>query len=147
MAAKTKLLRITDEMQMMVQELKKEIGSPTESMIFYMAISELHRSRFPAYARNSQRSPADKVKEKIKEKEAKEQFLLESKREIVRQLKGKLVIADGGAEIAHYFTYAGRKRYEQETPLHLITEDLLASQYSPDRPTVERLHKEKKTDW
>ena len=147
MATKTKLLRLTDDMQLMVKELKKDMGYLTESHVFHTAVSELYHSHFPAYARNSARSPEDKVKEKIKEKEAKEEFILAAKREVVKQMGGKLIAAAGGIEVAHYFTYAGKKRYEQETPLHLITEDLLASQYSPDRPTVERLHKEKKTDW
>jgi hypothetical protein len=140
-------LSLTAEMVTKIEELKAELGFSSNSMVWYSALSGLYRSTFPAYARMSSLSPKQKVQEKLKEKEAKAEFELERKREIVERLDGELVKAEGGAEIAHYFTYAGRKRYEQETPLHLITEDLLASQYSPDRPTVERLHKEKKTDW
>ena len=141
------MLTLTDDMQMMVEELRKKKGFPTDTMVFYNALADMHRKEFPAYAGNSVRSPQDKARTKQKENEAKQELMLETKRIIVEQLGGKIVKAEGGAEIANYFTYSGRKRYEQETPLHLITEDLLMSQYSPDRPTVERLHKDKKTDW
>ena len=140
-------LSLTEEMIDKVEELKSELSFSSNSMVWYAALSQLYRSTFPAYARAGMRAPEQKVKEKIREKEVKAEFELAAKREVVKQLGGKIVKAEGGAEIANYFTYSGRKRYEQETPLHLITEDLLMSQYSPDRPTVERLHKDKKTDW
>lgn len=144
---KTKVITLTDEMQDKIAELKKELGYPSESMVIYSGITMLYQKTFPPHTQAQRGTPEQAVQRKKKEAEARTAIEHEKWVDIAKQLKGEISQKDGGVEIVKYFTYAGRKRYEQETPLHLMTVELVASQYSPDKKTVLGLQKDKKVDY
>lgn len=146
MAKKIKNITLTDDMQEMIAKLRSYRGFPNDAMVIYAALSESYLKFFPAYTQMNKQSPADKVQRKNEEKEARAQLERGMKLELVKQLGGK-INADDKNEIVHYYTYVSRKRYAQETPLHLVTQEIIDTQYSPDKATVERLRKEGKTDY
>jgi len=147
MLNKQKLITLTPEMQAKIDELQTHLGYPSASMVIYEGITTLHQQKFPPHTLAMRKGPQEMIKMKEAQRKAREDVQIEAKREIVKQLKGKIEHVTGMGEVATYWTYAGRKRYKQETPLHLVTEEILATQFSPDKATVERLQKEKKTEY
>ncbi len=143
---KIKNITLTDDMQEKLKRLKSELGYPTEAMVIYVALADFYRTTFPPYTQISKKTPAEKIKQKEEEKKMQDELEEARQLDIARKLGGK--ITDGDIlKVVRYYTYAGRKRYPQEVPLHLLTDELIESQYSPDRAMVERLQKEGKTDY
>lgn len=145
---KRKLIAFSDRQLEMVDEVKSVKGYPSFSSVIHAAVVELHTRTFPNYMRPLARdeSPAEKVARKTGEKKAKEAIAKEAQMEILRQLDGSLVVEQGN-EFALYFTYTGKKRFEQKVPLSLLSTDMVRTQYQPSRERVEELQKEGKVDY
>lgn len=131
----------------MIEELQSKRGFLSFSATVHSCIAEVYSRAFPAYSIGiTKETPEEKLQRKEKEKEAKINMEKDKLREIVRQLGGQTVI-DKGTEFAVYYTYAGKKRYEQKTPLTMISSDILRTQYQPNRETVERYQAEGKSEY
>jgi hypothetical protein len=48
MANKAKMLTLTDEMQMMVAELRKKFFAQSDTAVFYMAVTQRYYEEFPS---------------------------------------------------------------------------------------------------
>lgn len=143
-----KVISFTDRLTEMVEEIQEAKGYTTFTSVVHQAIIDLHTRTFPAYLKSPKaaESPEDRVRRKAEEKKAKEEGVREEKLEIAKALKGK-VVSEAGNEFCVYYTYTGKKRYEQKIPLMLLTTDVLKNQYHPSKEKVEQYQKEGKTDY
>lgn len=142
-----KLITFTSRMVEMIEEIQEAKGYMSFSAVVHAAIVEMYTKTFPAYNRPfSGETGTDRVKRKDEEKKAKEDIVREELLAIADELGGEL-ITENGKEVVRYFTYSKKKRYAQEVSLALLSQDLLKTQYAPDKATVLRLQKEGKVDY
>lgn len=143
-----KTLRFTERMVEMVEELKEARGYATFSSVVYTAIAELHSKTFPAYRKmgTTVKSPEEKERDLVGRKRAKEQIRIEEREAVCKLLDGKIA-DEGGTKVCVFYNYINKKRYLQKVALAQLSEDLIKTQYQPSKEKVERLQKEKKTDY
>ncbi|MCR4323038.1 MAG: hypothetical protein NUV61_03035 [Candidatus Azambacteria bacterium] len=140
---------LTDRLEEMAQELINARGYSTITSLIHSAIIDMHTSAFPVYLRKialRDEDPADRVRRKQEEKDAKRDMVLEEVRDIAFKLGGTIT-SNGEKETCTYFTYIGKKRFEQIIPISFLSEDLLKTQYSPNKEKVLQLQKEGKVDY
>ncbi len=135
---------MTERRDEMVQEIMEDRGHRTFSEVVGAAIElyydEVAKSKF--YRMKGVKGPSSQAVERRKA-EAEENVKLM----ICQDLKGKIVKKEDGTKMCKYYTYVGRRRYEQEVSLNLLEEHMVASQYTPSRANVERLQEEGKVDY
>lgn len=125
---------VSERTAQMIEEIKVEKGFTTATQVFIAAIAELHRKALPAYAQGF-RGPSEP---KLSKEES-------SRREglrICKELDGRV---DGNHCV--YYKYAGKARYEQKIPLNLLSDEMVRTQYSPNRARIEELRAAKMTDY
>jgi hypothetical protein len=146
--ASKKLITFTDRLVDMVQELENHKGFPSFSAVVHSAIIEMHSKTFPGYIRPlaKDENPADRLKRKQRDNDVKKEMVRADMLAIVEQLGGKVAV-EAGKEFCVYFTYAGKKRFEQKVPIEMLSSDLVKTQYQPTREKVEQLQKEGKVDY
>lgn len=131
----------------MVEGIKKKNALPSFSAAIHFAVASMHAKDNPAYITlKANESPEERVRRKKEERTAKEDIVREEQLDILKQLDGKLVEKEG-AEVCVYFTYSGKKRFEQTVSLNMLSTDLVKTQYQPNRAKVEQLQREGKTDY
>jgi Arc/MetJ-type ribon-helix-helix transcriptional regulator len=138
------------EILAMVERFIKEKGYDTTSEVVKQAVRALYTKEFPAYVEARQSVPKsieDKIDYEDRKKMVKEKKEEDRCVEICKALGGTIELNDGGNKVCKYFTYDKKNRYEQELPLLFLTEDLIASQYSPSREDVERRQAEGKVNY
>lgn len=148
--SKRKTLNLNDRMCEMIKEMKEARGYPNDSAVIYAAIIDMHTREFPPYKKPSvsePTTPEDKVRQKQQEAEVRERMEREQQVSICEELGGEVFEDATGHSYCRYFTYAGKKRYEQEVSIDQLTEDLVKVQYQPDKETVLRLQEEGKTSY
>lgn len=141
-----KVLTFTPRMYEMVGEIEREKGYISFSAVIHQAIIDLHDSTFPKYAKKKEESPRGRIERLKAEKEAKLDIAREGFIELLDALGGKIERV-AGKEFAVYFTYTGRKRYEQKVPLEMLSTDIVKTQYQPSKEKVEQLQREGKVDY
>lgn len=149
MANPQKLITFTERQIEMANEIMAELGYNSFSQVVQQALIDKYQRTFPNYIKSgAKEEPVDRAQRKEQEKVAKKDIVLEGYRDIARRLGGTLVTDDtGGNEACIYYTYTGKKRYEQRVPLNQLSEDLIKTQYQPNRAAVEKLQKEGKVDY
>lgn len=133
----------------MVDELMERKGYMFFSGVIHQAVIDMYSKAFPSYVREpaARETPGEKVRRKAEQKEAAAAQAREGQLAIVEQLGGTVVTKDGGNEMARYYTYTGKKRFEQEVALDQISSDLVKTQYFPSKEKVLALQAEGKTDY
>jgi len=147
MVEKTKTKRILVALggnaELMLQEIMKRTSSPSMSAAINLAIFEAHRSFFPAYMQKGTKglgsSRAARLHDERKEEEA-EQI------GICKSLEGSIE-GQGENKVCTYFTYNLRKRYQQRMSLGVLTVEMVAGQYQPNKEVVMKLKEAGKCDW
>lgn len=139
-----------DEMLAMLDRFLNEKGYDTISEVVKQAIRVSYAKEFPAYV-DLKREVPKTLEEKV-DYEDRKKALKEKKEEdrmiaICEALGGEVIVNEGGNKVCKYFTYDRKNRYEQELPLMMLSDDLLASQYSPSREDVEKRQKEGKVNY
>lgn len=144
-----KVFNVSPRMEEMLQEIRESKGFMTDTATLHYCIATAHSKAFPNYVvpQGKKETPMEKLQRQALVKEAKEEMVLNEYRDILKQLGGHEETNESGKNVAVYYTYAHKKRYEQRVPLYMLSTDLLKNQYSPDRATVEKLQREKKTDY
>lgn len=138
------------EIQGMIERFVNEKGYDTTSEVVKQAVRYLYAKEFPAYVdakREIPKTMEDKVDYEDKKKAFKEKKEEERLVKICSALGGEMKVNEGGNKVCIYFTYDRKNRYEQELPLSFLTDDLLASQYSPSKEDVERRQQEGKVNY
>lgn len=131
-------------MEEMLQELKAAYGYMSISAVIQQAVIEMHSKKFPSYSNTSKLRVGDKTNIEEEKKERDKKKLVA----ICGALGGKIVESPGGGkQVCEYYTYDGRNRYSQTSPLDMLNEDMLVSQYQPSREKVEKLQKEGKVNY
>ncbi len=143
-----KLIKFNDRLIEMVEELKLEKGYPSFSAVVVASIIDLHTKTFPSYARSPKKNetPEEQVNRLEEGKKARINQLRKAQLEIAEKLGGTVSTETGGNEVCTYYTYTGKKRYQNKVSLSQLSPDLLNTQYSPSREVVEKLQKEGKTE-
>lgn len=137
----------TDKMLEMVEKIQQERGLMSFAAAVHFAVAELYKKDNPAYmALKANETPEERMKRRKEEKEAKEDMVRLDQLAILEALGGKLVVKEGN-EVCVYYTYSGKKRFEQTVSLNMLSTDLVKTQYQPNREKVESLQKEGKTDY
>ena len=146
--ASKKLITFTDRLVEMVQELENHKGFPSFSAVVHSAIIEMHSKTFPGYVRPlaKDENPADRLKRKQRDNEVKKEMVRADALAVVEHLAGSVVV-ESGKEFCVYFTYAGRKRFEQKIPIEMLSTDLVKTQHQPSKDKVLQLQKEGKVDY
>lgn len=140
-------IAFTPRMVEMVNEIMNNRGLMSFSAAVHFAVAELYKKDNPAYvALRTNETPADRMLRKKQEKEAKEDMARADQLAILEALGGQLINKEG-SEVAVYFTYSGKKRFEQDVSLSMLTTDLVKTQYQPSRERVEQLQAEGKVDY
>ena len=131
----------------MIQKIQKKNGLPSFTSALHFAVATLHAKMEPAYLTlKANESPEERVMRKKKEKEAKEDLVRADQLAILKALGGRLEDREG-SEVCVYYTYSGKKRFEQAVSLNMLSTDLVKTQYQPNRTKVEQLQAEGKTDY
>lgn len=142
---KRQLISFPDRLAEMIAELKDERGYASTTSLVHSAIIDMHSRAFPNYMRKpttgADRLRANKDLAGAKLEEAEATFIGLS------DLLGGKVIVEGGKKFCVYFTYTGKKRFEQKVPLELLSSDLVKTQYQPSKDKVLKLQKEGKCDY
>lgn len=143
-----KLITFSPRMVEMIQEIQDTKGYVSFSSIIHTAVVELHTHIFPNYLRPlaKDEDPAKKIKRKAMEKEVKKETARNEYLRLVEELKGQ-VVEESGKEFCLYFTYTGKKRFEQKIPLQMVSSDMVKTQYQPSKERVEQLQREGKVDY
>lgn len=139
-----------EEMLSMLDRFLNEKGYDTISEVIKQSIRTSYAKEFPAYVdlkREAPKSLEEKVdyedrKKALKDKKEEDRFI-----GICEQLDGKIETNEGGNKVCKYFTYDRKNRYDQELPLSFLSEDLIASQYSPSKEDVEKRQVEGKVNY
>lgn len=139
-----------EDIQAMVTRFQTEKGFDTVSEVVKQAVRVMYAKEFPNYVeakRAVPKSPEEKAdyerrKREQNEKEEEERYL-----KIVEALGGTVRTNDGGNKVCVWYTYDKKNRYENELPLTFLTEDLIASQYSPSKEDIEKRQKEGKVNY
>ncbi len=139
---------LTTRLEEMVEDLIKAKGYATFSSLLHSAIMDLHSKTFPVYLRTLARDEdtESRIKRKMDDKEVRKNFVLNERKEIAEKLGGN-IITNGDKEVCVYYTYSGKKRFEQIIPLSLMSEDLLKTQYQPSKEKVMQLIRDKKVEY
>jgi len=119
----------------MLETLKPVMGQSTMNGVIFAAVAEAYSKRFPAYKSGG---PSRETKAEKEKREREE--LMEEKRGFVEQMDGTIFDINGIPHVK-YYTYDRGARYEQQTPLEMIDEDIVARQYQPDKKTVDNYKK------
>ncbi len=151
MKLKSKLISITasPRLQEMVQDIKDRRGYSTTTQVFTQGVVELYTRLYPAYMaeKKSALTPKARAREAVEEKEEKKLIAQEKLVDFCTELGGNVKTDGGGVKVCYYYNYANDKRYEQETPLEMLSEDLLKTQYEPSKTKVVQLQKDGKVDY
>ena len=143
-----KTLTFSERMVEMVREIKDLKGYPTFSSVIHQSIIELHTKLKPAYIRENVplKTAEEKARAKHDIKEAELQIVIDEQIKLCKKLGGTVVDDAAGGELrCHYSTYNFKAIYEQNIPLSMLSEDMLANQYHPSKQRVEDLLAKKKT--
>lgn len=130
-----KTIGFPQETWKMLEALKPLMGQSTMNGVIFAIVAEAYQKRNPAYAQGK-RTGETKAQREAREREE----MLEAKRGFVEQMGGTIVDINGVPH-AKYYTYDRGARYEQQTPLEMIDEDIVARQYQPDKKTVDHYKK------
>jgi len=142
-----KVIKFTERLLEMVEEIKARKGFPTFTAVVHAALIEMYTRMNPDYkATLRPESPEDRVKRRKAEKDVKAEMVRSDSFEVVALLGGQ-IITEAGKEFCKYFTYSGKKRFEQKVPLNMLSNDLVITQFQPSREKVEILQKEGKVDY
>jgi len=148
---------ITDQLYNKILLLQESRGDTTESETIKESIRVHYDKKFPGYLEGKrpessfaeEDTPATKkakLKTKLKEKElknkAKKEMMLDTQMSLCEDLGGTV---EKGKCI--YYTYDERLRFKQETPVNLLTQEIVDRQYFPSKERVEELQKKKKTTY
>lgn len=148
MSNKSKLITYSPRLSEMVEELREMKGYTSDSAVFIAGVIELHTKVFPNYMRNVR--PTSSPEDTLDQAGAVKKVKLDRERKkllgLVEQLGGK-VEAIAGNEVCVYYTYTGKKRYEQKVPLHMVSPDLIKTQYQPSKEAVLKLREAGKCDY
>lgn len=145
-----KLLTFTPVVWEMIERIKNEKGYASSSAVVYQAVINMHDKIFVPYANRSvgkNMTAEEKIRKEEEEKEARSKVDLEKKVAICQTLGGQTVKQNDGSLLCKYFTYSFSKRYLQEIPVNLLTDDLIRNQYAPSKKDVLKLQENKKVEY
>lgn len=142
-----KSIGFTKRMEEMVEKIQADRGLMTFSDAVHFAIAELYKKDNPAYmALKVNETPEERVQRREQEKKAKEELFRQDQLAILEKLGGELIEREGG-EVATYYTYTGKKRFQQVVPISMLSTDFLKTQYQPSREKVEELQRKGEVDY
>jgi Arc/MetJ-type ribon-helix-helix transcriptional regulator len=149
---KTKRIVFTasENFEKKLEELLLDSGFNSRSEVIRVAVDALHIKRFPRYGNTGGSSIPLTAEQKVlrdqEEKKAKEDLFIERQKAICQLLEGEVVEKDGNIS-CRYYNYAFKKRYLQETPIRMLSNDMVKNQYSPSKEKVQKFQEEKQTDY
>lgn len=155
-AMKRYSISLTDKNLEQIENLIAELGFASISETVRGSIHALHSKTFPTYARGGGREVSieqpeiEAIKPDKKQVEAqKKANELSHKVNICEQSLGGVVAYDEDGQPAQcaYFQYVGRKRHLQEMDIKSVTEDLIESQYNPNKDYVTKLQTDGHIDY
>ncbi len=142
-----KSMMFKEEMLDMISKIQSKNALPSFTAAVHFAVASMYAKDNPAYmALKANETPEERVARKKAEKEAKENMFREDQLAILEELGGKLETKEGN-EVCVYYTYSGKKRFEQTVSLNMLSSDLVKTQYQPNRTKVEELQAQGKTDY
>jgi predicted DNA-binding protein len=122
-----------------VEKISEKLGMTT-SEIVKQAIRDMHANEFKDYivtrGESRTRTPEDRAKMQMDVAEAKRKAKEDANLEIAKALDGRIELGAGGGKVVKYFTYDKKNRYEQQLPLDMMSDDLIAAQYFPSKENV-----------
>lgn len=125
-----KVITFNPRMREMIKQLRETQGYMSDSAVIHNAIIRMHSKEFPMYAQLKSSTSERKM------------TVEEDRMHICNLLEGKIV----GSKCV-FFNYSGKKRFLQELPLSIMSDDLFKTQYQPSREKVDQLRKDKKVDY
>lgn len=139
-----RFVSITPKVDEMANELIAEEGHSSFSEVVRAAIQlkyeTMTRSKFYRGRATKNQSQAE-ARASEAEAEERAQVL------VCQQLGGTISEDENGNKSCSYYTYIGRKRYEQKASIAFLTPQLLDTQYTPSKAAVEKLQKEGKVEY
>lgn len=137
-------ISLTERAEKMVEEIMVEEPYGTLSEVCRAGIALLHkdisRKEFYRGKGANKVSPEDRAMEN-KDREEREKLL------IVDDLEGQVLERADGSKVCVYYTYIGKKRYEQKVSLGLLNKNMVNNQYTPSRKAVEQIRKDGKAEY
>lgn len=123
-----------------IKKLKKDNHYNSETAVIIEAVMSLNRKLNPGYvvsrAETRAKTPEQKLDEEDERKRIKKQREEDAQMVIVNALEGRVSIGAGGGKVVKYYTYDRKNRYQQQLPIDMMSEDLIASQYFPTKEDV-----------
>lgn len=142
-----KSISFTGRMLEMIDEIKSSKGYVSLSSVVQQAVVQMHSKTFPTYViPRKDNSPEARLERKDEMKRLKEEKALEKQIGICEDLGGKVSEKADGF-VCTYFTYTGKKRFRQDVPLAMVSNDLIKIQYHPSKEKVLKLQEEGKVDY
>lgn len=148
---------ITDQLYNKIKLLQESRGDTTESETIKESVRVHYDKKFPNYLEGKrpdsgfaqEDTPAtkkSKLKTKLIDKElkkkAKKEMMLDVQMALCDDLRGTV---EKGKCV--YYTYDERLRFKQETPVTMLTQEIVDAQYFPSRERVEELQVKGKTTY
>ena len=142
-----KMINLSPRLQEMVDEIRDKAGYTSDTAVVHQGIIELHSKIMgPVYARGKAQTPEEKIDSQKAKRQAKQEEAEEQGAIICERLGGEVDVEDG-SKVCRYYTYDGKKRYQQKMSLHLLTDQTLDKQYAPSKKKVLELQERGKTDY
>lgn len=141
-------ISLNPQIQEMVEKLIENKGYDTLAEVIKSGIRMLYAKEFPAYvdARRT-KTPEEVLEGQEKKKQLKEESAKAKYVAICEALNGEIKTDEFGNEVCIWYTYDRNNRFEQTLPLSHMSEDLIASQYSPSKEDVEKRQKQGKVNY
>jgi len=144
-----KTFAFSDEFLKVLERVKESTRHTSYTAVIIQAVMTLDQKLNPAYKGaflNRNLSPEEKAERQIEIEKAKEVSKVEKFLSIAEALEGE-VYEDGGEKRVQYYKYDGAYRDLQDVPLEMLTENMVADQYTPNREKVEKLRKQGKVNY
>ena len=129
----------------MISELRDETGEIDDGSIIRRAISEFYAKTFPNYVRTKGKpfTPDEEIARENAKIASRRRTEEDRQRSLCEKLGGT-VEAVGSGYVCKYKTFSLQGIYEQTLPLDHISEELIETQYHPDKETVLKYLKKRK---
>lgn len=131
----------------------KEHGYPTVSAVITQAIIEFYNTLYPPYRSSgatggsSLMSPDDRAKRTVDKREAEKKYREEMAEkeqiDLCTAMEGVIVERPDGAKLCKFYKYSRATAYEQEIDISALNDEVVRTQYSPDKETCQKAIAEK----
>lgn len=132
----------------MIEDLIGAGYASNRTAVVINAIFNTHKRVFPAYGGGvrANETPEQAVLRQEREREArkmvKQGVVIAEKQKICEALGGKVTAGESGDPVCVWFNYDRVGKYEQQLPLPMLSEELLAAQYVPNEEVVKKFNPE-----